>query len=403
MPAGDLSSKKRAVEGGNVIIDGRQKGTGHKPAALRPTNFAQVAMANCALSDFVDYTTYFDASERALKFSKRLEDALPWCAIPAVDNGKGLPGLDYNAIVGWRIALNANSALEYSMSGQNCCKMVYDALLAGGASQFHEDWTPRLAWNSASLFNYSTALARKVRRRQRHAARGVARGDAPPARRAAFRAVPQIALARAMDESPFASTLWTRQEFYDASNRGMLARRYEELRSIDRLLEEISERRERLPNWHASPDTFGEVVVRLMKIKVLIATIVFKRPQTKRYGALMTLLTQVMDFLEACSERIGRGAAMGGRLNLLNPRVYADVETLQAEVLSMWRANVLSGARRTSEAPRTPKYAHLLANANPRGQSGSAAESEDESGDDDDDDDDEESVTERLIAEASGR
>lgn len=400
MPAGDLTSKKQAAPAGNMMFDGRQKGTGHEPAALRPTKFAQDMMANDALSDFVDYNTYFDATERRLKYSVRSEDLLPWCTIPAVENGTGLPGLDYNAIVGWRIALSANTALEYKKSGQNCCKMVYDALLAGGAEKFHENWTPRLAWNPASLFNYSTALARKVRRKQRIAARNMERGDAPPGRRGAFRTVPRIAAATAMDESPFASTLWTRQEFYDASNRGMLARRYEELRSIDTLLEEISERRARLPNWHASPATFGEVVVRLMKIKVLIATIVFKRPKTKRYGALMTLLTQVLDFLDACSERIGRDAdLMDGRLNLLDPRVYADVAQLQEAIRGMWRENVQSGARRMSAARGTPTYPHLKPKAGPPGGAGSSGESEEESSEESDD---EESMTERLISEASG-
>ena len=237
-----------------------------------------------ALCDFIDYNTFWDDTKKTLCYAEKKEGIKPWCEIPAISYGNNLPGLDYNKIIAWWVALANKKDFKYTITNNNCCKAVYTALVTGGADEFYKDRSIRIAWNPTSLYEYATNLSKAIYNAQ-------------------IKKLKLNTLSRSRDhwnqvavltkESPFI----TKKEFQQKSALGRFAHRYSQLTKIDKCLDKIH-RLITQQNWHVSERIVPEVIHDLLEIKLMIAEIFYKRPKTKRFSSLFELLMHVNIFLE---------------------------------------------------------------------------------------------------------
>ena len=184
-------------------------------------------------------------------------------------------GLSDDMICQWWEKFTAREN-RYHLVKQNCSTITASALIAGGGSAFADKPTgSSLYWTPDSVLSFAKNIKRTIDEIQDMYTTGY------------------HILDRLANEAPDSFKVWTRKEWYQASeeNVSFLSRRYPKLKQIDKCLDFYHNHI--LANPYISADFKSECIIKeLSEIEGILATIVALRPNTKRSAAIGMLAKQ---------------------------------------------------------------------------------------------------------------
>ena len=277
------------------IGDGRRTGLGATETLLRQKEntkdlrldeVSQELNARDFLLHMISYNTY-DTNNvvtyniKAERSKKTKGDAnsftVPWMSIPVLGKEKAKKGtcndgLDFDKIVRFWIGVNAGNRNTYKITSNNCCKTVVKAMRFAGADKYYK-WPWRvIPWDPRDLHDYCYQVSIAIKRVR------------------AYEHLERLAMASRntvrLHEEKHADVLWSKTMFKKESNVAC-AHRYQLLKDIDKCLEEYGKNKKPANNI-----VLIQNINRLLTVKEKISQIFFKRPKTKRWKSLFTLLCQ---------------------------------------------------------------------------------------------------------------